>query len=55
MIIKKIILIFFWLCIWCIIPNTKKENRDGRLELSKQPITCPRCGSDSITIQETRI
>ena len=52
MIIKTIILIFFGLCIWCIIPRTKKENREGKLESITQPIACPRCGSTSITLQK---
>jgi len=47
-----ILLIFFGLCIWGIVPNIKKENGERKSELSNQPITCPRCGSTSITIQK---
>jgi len=47
-----ILLIFFGLCIWGLVPKTKKENRERKSELGKQPITCPRCGSTSITIQK---
>ncbi len=35
-----------------IFPNLKKENREGNSELGNQPITCPRCGSTSITIKK---
>ena len=52
MIIIIILLLFFGLCIWGIIPNLKKENKERKSELGKKPITCPRCGSTSITIQK---
>lgn len=49
-----ILLIFFGLCIWAIFPTIKKENKEIKSELGKQPITCPTCGSTSITIQKKR-
>ncbi|MBU3102182.1 MULTISPECIES: hypothetical protein [Clostridium] len=40
-----ILLIFFGLCIWGIVPKSKKENSERESE-------CPRCGSTSISIQK---
>lgn len=47
-----LLIIFLGFCIWGIVPNLKKENRDKKSELSNQAFTCPRCGSTSITIQK---
>jgi ribosomal protein L37E len=53
-IIRIILLILFGLCIWAIFPTIRKENKEIKSELGSQPITCPTCGSTSITVQKQR-
>lgn len=52
MIILLLILVGF--CIWTLFPTIEKKNKEIKLELGEKPITCPTCGSTSVSIQKQR-